>query len=201
MDFTTVEKNLQDKGYAVSIFATAKEACDYLDAVVDGKTVGFGGSMTLKEMGLYERLASHNTLYWHWQLGEGEGADSVRAQAAQVDVYFSSVNALVESGEIVNIDGVCNRIAAMVYGHEKVYLVAGANKLAADATKALDRARNVAAPLNAKRLGSATPCAKAGDRCYDCKSPARICRGLSMLWAAPMESQVEVVLIDEPLGY
>lgn len=201
MDFATVEKNLKEKGYAVSCFKTAEEAVAYLNAAVDGKTVGFGGSVTLDALGLYEKFAAHNTLYWHWKLKEGETADAVHTAASTAEVYFSSVNALAETGEIINIDGACNRVASILYGHEKIYLVAGKNKLAPDEAAALARARNVAAPLNAKRLGSATPCAAKGDRCYDCQSPARICRGLSVLWRAPMGSQIEVVLIDETLGY
>lgn len=201
MDFTNVEENLRHAGYSVSSFDTVDAAVAYLDAQVDGKSVGFGGSVTLEQMGLYDKLSSHNHTVWHWRPEEGKSADEVRAEAAGTDVYFSSVNGLAESGEIVNIDGACNRIASIFYGHQKVYLVVGENKLAPDCAKALERARNVAAPLNAKRLGSATPCAVKGDRCYDCKSPGRICRGLSVLWCCPTGSQIEVVLIHENLGY
>ena len=116
-------------------------------------------------------------------------------------MYLSSINGLAETGEIINIDGNCNRVAGILYGHKKVYLVAGANKLAADYDSALYRARNVAAPLNAKRLGLATPCAEKGDRCYNCKSTARICRALTVLWTKPNSGAFEVVLVEEPLGY
>lgn len=92
-------------------------------------------------------------------------------------------------------------MAAIFYGHEKVYLVAGENKIAKDYDSALYRARNIAAPLNAKRLGMNTPCAKMGDRCYNCKSPERICRGLSVLWEKPIAGEIEVVLIHEELGF
>lgn len=101
----------------------------------------------------------------------------------------------------MNIDGRCNRVASIVYGHEKVYLIAGGNKIEADMERALHRARNIAAPLNAQRLGVQTPCAVKGERCFDCSSPQRICKGLSILWEAPIGSAVEVVLIREDLGY
>lgn len=201
MDFTLLEKNLRTKGYAVSSFDTAAEAVAYLDSQVDEQSVGFGGSVTLQEMGLYDALATHNTMKWHWRPAEGKNAEDVRAEATDTDVYFSSVNGLAETGEIVNIDGACNRIASIFYGHKKVYLVVGENKLAPDLHQAIDRARNIAAPLNAKRLASATPCAVKGDKCYDCKSPGRICRGLSVLWCCPTGSTIEVVLIHEKLGY
>lgn len=201
MDFSTVEKNLKDRGYAVTSFETAAEAVKYLDTQIDHQTVGFGGSVTLEQMGLLEALQSHNTVFWHWRIPKGNTADEIRHAAGEAAIYISSVNGLAETGEMINIDGNCNRIASILYGHEKVYLVVGENKLAKDYDGALYRARNVAAPLNAKRLGVKTPCAGKGEQCYDCKSPERICRGLSVLWEKPMAGEFEVILIHEALGY
>lgn len=201
MDFEAIKKVLEAKGYAVSCFVNAKEAADYLDGQIDGKTVGFGGSVTLEEMGLYEKLAVHNTVNWHQRMPEHKTNREVRLEANASQIYISSVNGLAETGEIINIDGVCNRVAAICYGHEKVYLVVGRNKIAKDYDSALWRARNVAAPLNAKRLKRNTPCSANADRCYDCKSADRICCGLSVLWSSPMDGNIEIVLIDEALGY
>lgn len=201
MDFSTVEKNLKAHGFAVSVFDTAAQAVAYLDARIDGRSVGFGGSMTLDEMKLYDALASHNTVHWHKMIPQGKTAADVRQAAAGAEVYLSSVNALAQTGELINIDGTCNRVASTLYGHQKVYLVVGKNKLAEDYDAALWRARNIAAPRNAKRLGVDTPCAVKADRCYDCNSPQRICRGLCVLWQRPTLGEVEVVLIDEELGY
>lgn len=201
MDFSIVEKNLKDKGYTVTIFQTAAEAVKYLDTQIDRQTVGFGGSMTLEKMGLYETLQSHNTVFWHQRIPEGKTSKEIRLAANNATIYISSVNGLAETGEIINIDGNCNRVASIFYGHEKVYLVIGKNKLAKDYDSALYRARNIASPLNAKRAGVKTPCAIKGDKCYDCKSPERICRGLSVLWGKPMTGKFEVILIDEELGY
>lgn len=201
MNFEIVKKNLEEKGFKVSCFASAKEATDYIDTQIDGKSVGFGGSMTLEQMGLYERLVAHNDVRWHQRIPEGKTSREVRAEANAAEIYISSVNGLAETGEIINIDGNCNRVASIFYGHEKVYLVVGENKLAKDYDGALWRARNIASPLNAKRLGMKTPCAVKADRCYDCKSPDRICRGLSALWSKPMTGEFEVVLIGEKLGY
>ena len=189
-----VRKNLEERGFQTSYFATAKEAADYLDAQINGVSVGIGGSMTIQAMGLSDRLSQHNEVIWHW-----EGGELRRAMLA--DVYLTSVNGLAETGEIVNIDGNCNRVAASMFGPKRVYYVVGINKIAPDFEKALWRARNVAAPKNAQRLGKKTPCAVKADRCYDCKSPERICRGLSVLWRKPTGfEQAEVVLIEEELG-
>lgn len=201
MNFEVIQQALQSRGYTVSCFASANEAADYLNEQIDSKTVGFGGSVTLEQMGLYEKLASHNRVHWHQRIPEGKTSHEVRLEANASTVYVSSVNGIAETGEIVNIDGVGNRVAAICFGHEKVYLIVGKNKIAKDYDSALYRARNIAAPLNAKRLNRNTPCAVNADRCYDCSSPDRICCGLSVLWSKPMGSDFEIILIDEDLGY
>lgn len=194
-DFANVEKNLRQRGFAVKTFPTGAQAADYLNSAVDGVSVGIGGSMTVQELGLYDRLAGHNTVHWHWKGGPEE-----RGAAAGADVYITSANGLAETGEIINIDGAGNRVASTLYGHRKVYFVIGRNKLAPTYEEALWRARNIAAPRNAQRLGKKTPCAVKGDRCYDCKSLERICRGLAVLWGSMMGMEMEVVLVDEDLG-
>lgn len=199
--FSIVAKNLCDRGYIVTCFDTALEAADYINSQIDNQTIGFGGSMTLEQMGLYERLKKHNTVHWHHRIPEGKTSKEVRLEANAANIYISSVNGLAETGEIINIDATGNRVASIFYGHEKVYLVIGKNKLEKDYDSALYRARNIASPLNAKRLGVKTPCAIKGDKCYDCNSPERICRGLSVLWSKPMTGEFEVILIDEKLGY
>lgn len=195
-DFAKVRKSLEDRGYAVREFASAAEAAAYLNGAIDGKTVGFGGSATLDAMGIYDLLAAHNTVVWHWK----QPADEARRGAMQTQVYLTSANALAETGEIVNIDGAGNRVAATLFGHERVCFVIGRNKLTATYDEAVFRARNVAAPQRARQLGKKTPCAVKLDRCYDCKSPDRICRGMVTLWGPMMGMPAEVLLVDEDLG-
>ena len=199
--FTNVTENLKNLGYQVSIFDTREQAADYLCGQIQNTTVGFGGSMTLREMGLYDRLCETNTVHWHWQPQGDTTVPQTRMLARDTEIYLASVNGLAETGEIINIDGSGNRVAETIFGHKKVYFVVGKNKRAEDYDKALWRARNIAAPKNAFRLKTKTPCAEMGDQCYDCKSPARICRALSVLWCAPTGSQYEVVLVKEDLGY
>ncbi|MGN1443318.1 MAG: lactate utilization protein [Acutalibacteraceae bacterium] len=201
MDFTKLQSNLEKSGYTVSVFETAEEAAAYLECEIHGKTVAFGGSVTVRDMNLYERLSRNNTVFWHWMPQEGQTGKQVCALARSTDIYISSVNGIAETGEIVNIDGNGNRVAETTYGHEKVYLIAGKNKVAPDLHSAINRARNIASPLNAKRLNMKTPCAVKGDKCYDCKSTDRICRVLSVFLQKPNGSEYEVVLIDENIGY
>lgn len=195
MAFDAVKKNLEARGFSVKIFSTGAEAAAYLDGAIDGTSVGFGGSLTAKELGLYDKLAAHNEVHWHWEGGPGE-----RVAAAHAKVYITSANGLAETGEIINIDGAGNRVAATLFGHGKVYFVIGRNKLAPTYEEALWRARNIAAPKNAQRLGKKTPCAVKGDKCYDCKSPDRICRGLVVLWGPSIGVETEIVLVDQDLG-
>ena len=200
MSLTKCREALLARGYRVSVHQTAKEAAEYLNAQIDGVSVGVGGSMTVREMGLCESLAAHNTVYNHWEPPAGMTAREVQAAAATAEVYLSSVNALSLDGVIVNMDGACNRVAGTLFGHKRVYFIVGSNKLAKDEAAAVFRTRNVAAPKNAARLGRATPCASAG-KCMDCTSPERICRALLTLYGPPMGGEYEVVLVDEPLGY
>lgn len=194
-DIQRFRTQLEQNGFASSYFETAQEAADYLDAKLDGRTIGIGGSLTVQELGLYPRLAAHNTVHWHWEGGS-------REDAALAQVYLSSVNGAAETGELINIDGSGNRVASTLFGHEELYLVMGINKLAPDYDAALWRARNIASPKNAQRLGKKTPCAARGDKCYHCSSPDRICRGLVVLWQRPLAIQrAEVVIVNQSLGY
>ena len=199
MDAEKLKKSMTGRGWDFKHFATGAEAADYLAGELAGKTVGIGGCGTAEAIGLYDRLkAVCPDVAWHWK---EEDMDAARARAMTTDAYVCSANAIAETGEIVNIDGMGNRLAGTMFGHKRVYIVAGVNKVCPDLDAAVYRARNVAAPLNARRLGVQTPCALRADRCYDCQSPQRICRGLSILWNKPLGGEYEIILVREALGY
>ena len=192
---------LEKLGYKVSYFDKKEEATEYISDEINGKNVGFGASVTLRDMGLYEKLSENNNVVWHWNVPQGKTEFDMRNEARTTDIYISSVNAIAKTGEIINIDGTGNRIAETEFGHKKVYLIVGVNKVADNFEAALHRARNVAAPKNAQRLNRKTPCAVKGDKCYNCNSPERICRALSVFWCKPSSCEYEVILINENLGY
>ena len=199
MNLETTVKNLTKRGFAVRVFQTAKDASSAIAQELSGKTIGFGGSITLEQMGLFETLSQSNQVFWHWK----QDAAQARANAEHAQIYFTSANAIAEGGEILNIDGTGNRVASMLYGHEALYIVAGTNKLCDDLPSAMQRARNIAAPLNARRLHCKTPCALSEPmRCHDCASLDRICNGFVSL-ARPTGGigKTHVILIEEPLGY
>ncbi len=200
MAFEILKKLLEKNGFTVSVFATAEEASAYLNREIGGLTVGMGGSMTIRELGLQESLGRHNLVFSHGYTPCDSG--ETMALAAKADVYILSANGIAgDTGEILNIDGTGNRVASSLYGHRKVYFLAGRNKVSPDFHSALDRVRNVVAPKNAQRLGRKTPCAAKADRCYDCESPERICGALVVHYRKVRSMDMEVVLIDQDLGY
>ena len=194
-------KNLKEKGYLVKCFETKEAAVEYLNEQLDHTVIGIGGSQTVNEMQLFPALAAHNTVYWHDKKPEEFTVMETRQAAFRAPVYISSVNAISMVGDIVNIDATGNRVAAISFGPNDVYFVVGKNKITEDYESAMHRARNVAAPLNAKRLNRKTPCAVKADRCYDCKSPERICRNFSIFRECPVGAKYHVILINESLGY
>ncbi|MGI6180628.1 MAG: HAD-IA family hydrolase [Agathobaculum sp.] len=181
------------RGFAFSYFPTAKEAAAYLSQVCAGQSVSLGGSITLKELGFPEAFDSSTEVHWHWI----DPDDCFQTP----DIYLTSANGLSETGEIVNIDGNGNRVAGTLYGPKRCIFVCGINKLCPDLASAIERARTIAAPLNAKRLHRQTPCAADG-KCHDCRAPERICRAL-VVHMGPMKKMdsCELVLIGEHLGY
>ena len=188
--------NLSKRGYAVTFFQNKTEAANYLNREIDGQTVGIGGSLTVDTLNVYEMLLSHNQVFWHWK----QDPDAAREAARNTDIYLTSVNAAAATGELVSIDGVGNRLSSMLYGHKKIYFIIGRNKVTDTYEEALWRARNVAAPRRARQLERKTPCAVNADKCYDCQSRERICKGMVTLWGSMSGMDAEVLLINEDLG-
>ncbi len=194
-ELAKAKENLESKGYKVRLFENGEQAAAYLNEQIDGKSVALGGMKTAEQLGLFESLAEHNEVIWHWRQ---DPADALK-KAMTTDCYISSANALSEDGTIVNIDHTGNRLASILYGHKKVYLVIGVNKLTDTMDDAIWRARNVAAPQRAKSMGRKTPCVYK-DKCFDCKSPDRLCRGMLVLMYPIGSCETEIILIDEELG-
>lgn len=201
LNLTNFKENLEKKGYEVSIFENKEKATEYILEEVNGKIIGFGGSTTLRQMELFDKLSKNNTVYWHGNKPEDLTPRETMLKAGHADVYFSSINGATINGELVNIDNTGNRVGAVAFGPEKIYLIIGKNKIEADIHSAIRRARNIAGPKNAQGLARKTPCAGKADKCYDCNSPERICRVLMVLWEKPVGAEYEIILIDEELGY
>lgn len=197
MDIEKTVENLKARHFEVSRFATKEAAASYLCGEIKNTTVGIGGCKTADQMGLYDLLLEQgNEVFWHWKQQGWEVLEKENA----AEVFISSANAISEDGQIINIDGRGNRLAGLVFGKKRVYIVAGTNKICPDFESAVYRARNTAAVQNVKRFPGNTPCAF-DDKCHNCKSPDRKCNAMLVLWGPMMDMQkIEVVLIDEELG-
>lgn len=196
-------KNLKKHGFDAHLVSTKEEARDLIMTMISGyETFGFGGSDTTRSLGLIEALkARGKTVYDHWEKGLSKEEDlEIRLLQGRCDCFLCSANAVSATGEIVNVDGVGNRINATTFGPKKVLIVAGMNKVTPDLDGALRRVREVAGPLRARSLGMATPCAETGF-CSDCNAPQRICRATLILHRKPMLTDITVVLINESLGF
>jgi hypothetical protein len=198
-----VVEKLESHDFKAVFVKDKKEAVAEILKYVDPKQkVGVGGSLTIRELGILEKLeAQGNVLYNHWKPGlSKEEILQIRKAQMTCDLFLGSVNALTLNGELVNIDGVGNRVNSSVFGPGKVILVAGFNKIVEDVPEAIKRIKNVSAPLNAKRLNIDVPCAKVG-KCVDCNSPNRICRALVIHERRPTLTDILVIVVGEELGF
>lgn len=197
----TVEA-LENNGFTVEYAANIVQATEaILSMIPTTALVGVGGSITVRELGLVQALhARGNPVAQHWGDYSPDERMKIRRQQLTADVFLTSSNAITEKGQLVNVDGAGQRVAAMIFGPEKVIVVAGINKVVMDLNAAIDRINNVAAPINAKRLNRKTPCATTGI-CSDCESTERICNIMTIIEKKPLLTDFTVVLVGEALGY
>ena len=177
------------------VFETAKEAADYLlSDMPAGETVGFGGCMTAKQMGLETllRAAGHKVL-WHWEAEPAE-RPALLHEAMNAPLYVCSANAVTEDGLMVQIAGTGNRIAAMCYGPGTVYVLIGGY------AQAVKRIKVVSCPLYARRFQLHNPCAETG-RCNPAECEKPMCHVIASFERAPNGKRTQVILINESLGY
>jgi hypothetical protein len=194
---------LEKNGMPTACFESREEAIEFLLAQgSEAESVGFGGSMTLAELGLPELFAAAGKKVLVHVRPDLSLEERRRIMQDQLNstLFLTSANALTLKGHIVNIDATGNRVGAMVFGPAKVIIVAGVNKITADLESALRRIKEKASPPNARRLGFETPCAKTG-LCSDCSSPQRICRVTTIIERKPRATDLRVCLINEDLGY
>lgn len=199
----TVIKNLAKRRIEGCYCATAKEAQEKALAYIsEGSSVAFGGSMTLEETGTLTALRSRTDirLIDRANAKTPEETKQFYRDAFSADFYLMSTNALTVDGELVNIDGNGNRVAALVYGPENVIIIAGMNKITKNVEEAINRVHAIASPMNCKRLDRNTPCAATGV-CADCTSPDCICCHTVVTRYSRFEKRIKVILVGEELGY
>ncbi len=173
-----------------------------LDETAADAVVGMGGSWTTSELKAQETLEKRgNKVLNHNAPGTTPAEASViRHQQLACDVFLTSTNALTLDGQLVNVDGSGNRVAAMIFGPKKTIVVAGVNKICSTVEDAVTRIETCAAPVNAKRLNRKTPCTHTGV-CQDCDSPERICSVTTIMHKKPHPADILVIIVGEPLGF
>ena len=192
---------LKKRRFDVAVFDTGAQAVAHiLGDLPAAQVIGMGGSKTLAQLDLRTALTTAgHTVHWHQGAPMGE-APAIRRNAMCSQVYIASANAVTEDGLIVQIDGTGNRVAALCYGPETVYMIVGRNKIVEGGyQQAVRRIKQVACPLNAQRLNLDTPCATGSCDVSKCKRP--MCNMILALEGAPGGKRTEIILINEDLGF
>jgi hypothetical protein len=191
-DVRTVEKALKANNFNVRYLDKAADAIPLiLDLIPTDASLEMAGSMSIVQMGLQDALRKRGN--------PGFEFPKPGDPPTRKDVLLVSTNAVTLDGKLVNLDGMGNRVASMVYGVKKVILLVGRNKIVRDVDEAMERIKKVIAPYHAKNLGLETPCAFTGE-CSDCDSPQRICNVTTILWKKPPMMDFTILLVDEDLG-
>ena len=196
-----VAEAMKKRGFDAYYVSTAEEArAKALELIPENSTVSWGGSVTIDEIGLKKAVidGGYNVINRD-EAGTPEERTELMRKAHTCDVYLMSANAVSEDGQLVNIDGNGNRVAALCFGPKEVIVVAGMNKVAGNIEEAYARARKFAAPVNAQRFNLGTPCNRTG-MCSDCLSPDSICSQL-VVTRRTSGGRIKVILVGEDLGF
>lgn len=194
-------KALEKNGFKAFYFAQKSQALNHILSLIPPKaSVGVGGSATIKDLGITPMLED-NTILDHNnpELTQEEKMD-IRLKQQTCDVFLTGSNAVTLDGKLVNMDGIGNRVSAMIFGPKKVIVVIGINKITANLDQAITRIENIASPMNNKRLSLPNPCVEKGT-CQNCQSSSRICNVLTIIHKKPLLTDMEIVIIGEDLGY
>lgn len=188
------------KGYYCPDCASAVKLAGEL--VPEGSTVAFGGSVSLSESGVMDMLRSRDDirLIDRSKANSPEEIKQMYRESFSSDVYFMSTNAITADGELVNIDGNGNRVAALIYGPDKVVMIVGMNKLVSTIADGINRVSDIAAPANGVRLNKQTPCALTGF-CHECFSPGCMCSHTVITRRCGTPDRIHIILIGETVGY
>lgn len=197
------KKALEKNNYEVIVVENVAEMKEKVNEIIqDESTVSFGGSMSIVNSGLIDELRNRkiNLLDRYKEGLTQEEIGKLYRESFFADYYLTSSNAITENGELVNLDGNGNRVAAMIYGPKKLVVIVGKNKIVKDLDEAYERVRNYASPINARRLNRRTPCCETG-YCMDCNSNDRICNHYVVTYRQNTKGRGIVIIVKENLGY
>ena len=200
--------SLERNGFAVHCAENKEKAKELVLMLIPCEAmVGTGDSATVRQIGVIPDLEKRGTKVVNAFIPElvTAGADKFSVfeetirQSHHSDIFLTSTNAVTRDGKLVNIDGVGNRVAGIIFGPKKVILIVGRNKIVADVDKAIYRIKNLVSPIHAATKQKKVPCAITG-KCTDCDSPQRICNITVILEKRPQLTNISVILVNEDLG-
>ena len=201
---TNLVAALEKNNFQATYVATKEEAVEKILAEIPREAeVGIAGSWTIAELDLAEKLKSRGTTVHTHNNVPGlsqEESTAIRHKELNSDVFLCSTNAITLSGELINVDGLGNRVASMIYGPKKVILVVGINKIALDVAAGIERTKLYACPINNKRLKLPNPCTVSG-QCMDCQGPSRICNVTTIIHKRPTGTEMHIYIVGEDLGF
>lgn len=197
-----ITKNFKSRNIDVTFFETLENAKDKINELIPiDCSVGIGNSRTLKEMNISNVLRERGNIVFDKTIANSnEESEHIKKKSLLSDWYITGTNAISEEGHIVNIDHSGNRVAAMIYGPDNVIVVVGENKICDTLDAAIQRARNISAPMNAKRAGYNPPCLEL-KRCVDCKTDDRVCFNLVILEGQFVKNRMKLFIVNEELGF
>ena len=197
----TTKKALEANGMKVVILENKEEVIPYIDHILEkGEKVSVGGSQTLFEAGIIDYLMNRKDLIFYNRYEKDVNTREVFLRSFLTDYYFSSSNAITMDGYLYNVDNIGNRVAALIYGPQKVVIIAGENKIVRNKEEARQRVANIAGPANSMRLKMDNPCVKTGV-CVNCHSKQRLCNIETIIGYQKDPERYTVILIKEDLGY
>ena len=198
-----LKHNFEQHNMVVFQVSNSQELLALLNEFIkDGTTVGCGDSVTLEQTGVFDYLRERNIVFLdkYQPALSHEDKRAIYLRNFTADTFITGTNAITMDGKIFNVDGNGSRVAPMIYGPEQVIIVAGTNKITENVEEAIKRVRQIAAPLDAKRLGKGTPCTKL-NRCVDCSHKERICNDFVLIANQFVKDRIKIIIVDQELGY
>jgi L-lactate utilization protein LutB len=197
-------KALENNGFKTVLASDKNQALkEALELIPEKAKVGIGGSVTVREVDLVSELIKRgNDVLENWSRKVTPEEDmAIRKGHLTCDVFITSSNAITEDGKLVNIDGMGNRVASMIFGPKKVIVIAGINKIVRDVHAGIDRIRHTATPMNVKRMGGTTPCVTNVCDLEKCQPPNRHCHVITIIEKIPIKTDTTIILVNEELGF
>lgn len=200
MDIDRLRRNCELNRFEFDYVESIEECRMLVNQLIHkNNVVSHGGSVTLSECGILDLLKERKDIVY-LDRSNCEDVQKLYREVFSADIYLTSVNALTKEGELYNVDGNGNRVAAMLFGPKKVIVIAGINKIVENVEEAVKRVQQIAAVKNNIRLNTDNPCVKTGT-CVHCRSANKLCREYTLITSSAIDKRIHIIVVNEELGY